>query len=1220
MKNYFALIATLLLSVAYVSAQSSLEGKVIDGETAEPIIFGNVALYKNGVLITGTETDFDGNYSFSNIDPGTYDVEASYVGYNAQRQVGVVVLAGKTVKLDFELTSGVLLDEIEIVDYEVPLIEQDNTTTGGVVTSEKIQNLPTKDINALAATTAGISSIDGGAISVRGSRSNATDYYIDGVRVSGNLVPQSEIDQMQVITGGIEAQYGDVTGGVISITTKGPSNKFAGGVEVETSEFLDAYGYNLLMAYLSGPILRNDQGRSVLGYRFSGQYIGRQDDAPGALGRYRASEATIDALEADPLRVQNGVFFNNAEYIDQDDVNLEKAHLNSKNTRFDLTGKLDARISNSIDLTLSGTYNQVENYFSNGEARALLNWRNNPLTDTKVYRGNFRFRHRLGGSSQYNPSAAADPGQKSALIRNASYTLQFGYQKRLGETMSDRHKDRLFDYGHVGSFRNSWSPAVGESPYSGGIELPSGLRVAHAGYTQNFDGWSPGTANPVLANYNNIQGDDVPAMTQFNAYNSFWSVNHSTTWSGLHNNVGTVYNNYNMSDQDLYTFLANATFDLFPGGSDKGRHSIQFGILYEQRETRNYAINPRRLWEIGRLQSNSHIIGVDTNDIIGTFVDTFLGMPVEFEQFNTLLNEDSDLLFYRNVRELTGQGVHEYVNVDELDPNQLSIDMFAPQELTDQRIINFYGFDYVGNKVDGATTFDDFFTDFDVEGRRKFTVAPWKPIYTAAYIQDKFTFKDIIFRLGVRVDRYDANTQVMSDIYSLYPIMEANDFFDGPGAGEDRPPNVEDDWKIYVQAEGSSTVKAYRDGDQWYNAEGSPVNDGNVIFGGELVNPYYVEQDPAKRNIKSREFDHKGGSFKDYEPQVNVMPRLAFSFPISDEANFFAHYDILVQRPPSNAILTAMDFYYFEDDFNQGINNNSNLKPEKTIDYEVGFKQKLTNSSALTLSAFYKEMRDMIQSRTVLYVPAPVNSYETFDNLDFGTVKGFAVQYDLRRTNNLEITASYNLQFADGTGSNATSQRGLSQRGNIRTLFPLSFDERHRIVANIDYRYGSGRRYNGPRIGGAEIFANAGIGMQLTAVSGRPYTATQQPEQFGGTGFVGSINGARLPWNFTADMRINKVFRLNAGAAADAKPLFLDVYLRIQNLFDTRNVIGVYSASGSPEDDGWLASPQGQSALNTLDQTGRDSEAFTTHYGWRLANNGFYTLPRRIYLGALFNF
>ena len=78
-------------------------------------------------------------------------------------------------------------------------------------------------------------------------------------------------------------------------------------------------------------------------------------------------------------------------------------------------------------------------------------------------------------------------------------------------------------------------------------------------------------------------------------------------------------------------------------------------------------------------------------------------------------------------------------------------------------------------------------------------------------------------------------------------------------------------------------------------------------------------------------------SFEDYAPQINWMPRLAFSFPISDAANFFAHYDILVQRPQERTNATALDYFYFLDP-NRTPSNNPNLRPQKTIDYEVGFK------------------------------------------------------------------------------------------------------------------------------------------------------------------------------------------------------------------------------------------------------------------------------------------
>jgi outer membrane receptor protein involved in Fe transport len=1208
---------TFLLFVLTVWGQTSLEGKAIDIETKEPILFGNVALYQNGNLITGTQTDLDGNYVFSNIDPGTYDVEVSYVGFQTQRQTGVLVLAGKSNRVDFELSSGVLLQEIEVKAYKAPLIEQDNTTTGGVVTAEKIRNLPTKNINALAATTAGISSIDGGAINVRGSRSDGTNYYIDGIRVSGNQVPQSEIDQMQVITGGIESRYGDVTGGVISITTKGPSQRYSGAVEVETSEFLDAYGYNLLSANLSGPILKKkNTNESIVGFRFSGQYIKRGERSPEAIGVYRATEDAIARIEADPVTDFIGSPLNSGERLEASDVELLKARPNNSSESLILTGKIDFRLNQNIDLSISGNYNTFDGTFLPSGAWGLLNWQNNPYTESTSYRLNGRFRHRLGSAVR---TAETD---KASLIRNASYTLQFGYEKSFGESGDKRYKDNFFQYGNIGNFDVEWVPSIGVGVDSvRGINVPgTELWLAQTGYSETYSGYSPGQYNPIQNNYNKLI-ESVDDFRELNAYNGFLSNTFTSLYSGLHTNVGSVYNSYSKSESDRYTFVAESSFDLFPGGSDQGRHNIQFGVQYEERLGRSWGISPRGLWTLARQQANSqHIIGLDSVNVIDTtqFDFFFQGVAGTYDVpvYANLIQEAPNLLFYRKVRELTGQPLTEYVNVDGIDPNDLSIDMFAPQELQDRRIIGYAGYDYLGNKTSSDITFDDFFTDFDEAGRRQFTIAPNRPIYAAAYIQDKFTFRDIIFRLGLRVERYDANTKVLKDPFSLYEVIQAQDFYSLDGVDGTRPANVGEDYKVYVTGENSTDVKAFRDGEQWYDGNGTPVNDGNLIFGQEIVFPYYTEQDQTKRNIRSLEFN-PDGTFEDYEPQVNYTPRLAFSFPISDEANFFAHYDILVQRPPSNSFVSAASYYYFEETQPE---NNPNLRPERTIDYELGFKQRITNSSAITLTAYYKEMRDMIQSRQFLYLPAPIGSYSSFGNLDFGTVKGFSFSYDLRRTNNLELTASYTLQFADGTGSSATSQRALNSRGNIRSLSPLSFDERHRLVTNIDFRYASGKRYNGPRWFGADVFANSGVGMQLTAVSGRPYTSRSQPTRFGGTGIEGAINGARLPWNLTIDLRADKSFRLFGGE--DKRPMFLNVYFRVQNLLDTRNVIGVYSASGSASDDGFLASPLGSANVGTLESTGRadDVDNFLLSYQWALLNPNFYTLPRRMYLGAIVEF
>ena len=164
-----------------------LEGKVLDASSGEALIFANVVLFKNGNLITGAQTDLDGNYVFSSLDPDLWCGSQLY-WLSTTRQTNVVLYAGKAIRLDFKLDMGIKLNDVIIVDYKVPLIEQDNTTQGGIKTAEQIRNLPTKNINAIAATTAGLSSIDGGDINVRGSRSNATDYYIDGIRVNGALI------------------------------------------------------------------------------------------------------------------------------------------------------------------------------------------------------------------------------------------------------------------------------------------------------------------------------------------------------------------------------------------------------------------------------------------------------------------------------------------------------------------------------------------------------------------------------------------------------------------------------------------------------------------------------------------------------------------------------------------------------------------------------------------------------------------------------------------------------------------------------------------------------------------------------------------------------------------------------------------------------------------------------------------------------------------------
>ena len=219
-RNFYLTLSFLYLAT-FVFAQTSLQGKITDAETHEDLIGANIVIQQNGAYKAGITTDFDGNYKVS-LDPGVYEVEVSYIGYPPNLVINVEVKAGHQNVLDVQLgggDEGIHLDEVVVVEYKVPLIEKDNTTSGSVITmgrnknssgrgrsprkrstrkksaTPKVKHIPTKDIHKLAAKTAGLSSADSGDdVNVRGSRNSGTDYYIDGIRVSGNLIAGSEID------------------------------------------------------------------------------------------------------------------------------------------------------------------------------------------------------------------------------------------------------------------------------------------------------------------------------------------------------------------------------------------------------------------------------------------------------------------------------------------------------------------------------------------------------------------------------------------------------------------------------------------------------------------------------------------------------------------------------------------------------------------------------------------------------------------------------------------------------------------------------------------------------------------------------------------------------------------------------------------------------------------------------------------------------------------
>ena len=1229
-----ALIFAAVLAFGSLSAQvgsGTLKGKILDMDAGEPLPFASVVLFLNGNQVSGTNTDFDGEYTIKPIQPGSYDVLVSFVGYQSQKITGVKITANKIQFVNSSLSAGVLMQEAEVVEYTVPLIDKDGGASGGTVTREDIDKMPGRSAASIATTIAGVGTAGtGGGISIRGARPSSTWVYIDGIKVRGSSVlPKSAIEEVSVVTGGIPANIGDATGGVISISLRNSSATWFGGGEVissglpteESAIGFDKFGYNVAEGALSGPILfskdsEGNKARPLLGLFLSGNYTYQKDTRPTFGGNFRMTDEARDGLIANPLRQNisstgevNGALFN-ADFLTADDFVRIPTRLNAANQNASMVAKIDVNTNETTSLTFGAT-----GYYSKGAsysyANSLMNWENNVDVTSYDWRAYAKFAQRF----------VEQEGEAStSSLKNVFYQVMADYSQSYQRVQDLNHQDNFFRYGHVGKFdvykRNSYGYNAGTG------------RFVHNGWEDTLVTFAPSTHNAELAAINNQYFSlfDQEAYSQQNdgPYESLLAVQNGNALLngqspagtyGLWSYAGTQGNSFSTSNNTQFRISA-------AGSGDIGDHALQLGFEYEQRRDAFFSLSPTGLWTLGRLTTNSHIKELNTND------STITNQGSAFYVTYGRLIGDNQFEFDRNLRIALGlePDGNDYVNIDALDPDFLTLDMFGADDLLNQgnNVVNYSGYDPYGNKMTRRPTLEDFFNEKNEAGYFTRPIQAFEPIYISGYVMDKFTFDDIIFNVGLRIDRFDANQQVLKDPYVIgenYKVGDlSGDLLNQLQDGTVIPGNIGDDFAVYVDAlESPTSIVGYRDGDTWFNAAGTEINDPDIL----AVNEVY----PAPWLVNGPDAELTSSAFRDYKPQINVMPRVAFSFNISDEAVFFAHYDILTQRPTSNNRFSPIDYFFIESRDN--LISNPDLRPEKTIDYELGFQQVLSKTSSLKISAFYKEMRDMIQVRN--FTGAYPRPYKAYGNLDFGTVKGLTIGYDLRRTGNIRMNTSYTLQFADGTGSTTTTALALINAGlpNLRSIAPFNYDQRHRVVANVDYRYGSGKNYNGPVINAGknadgspkqiQLLANMGINFIANLGSGTPYTASTIATPITGEispSTEGSINGSRLPWQFNLNLNLDKNWTITKGTGEDASSYNVNVYFWIGNLLNTRNINSVYRFTGVSDDDGYLAAAQYQPLINSQN----NPESFRNYYGMYVDNPFNLGVPRTIRLGVKFDF
>ncbi|HEY4612475.1 MAG TPA: TonB-dependent receptor, partial [Bacteroidota bacterium] len=420
-------------------------------------------------------------------------------------------------------------------------------------------------------------------------------------------------------------------------------------------------------------------------------------------------------------------------------------------------------------------------------------------------------------------------------------------------------------------------------------------------------------------------------------------------------------------------------------------------------------------------------------------------------------------------------------------------------------IVNI-GYDLEGNESEGQSYTLPSGATASLDG-------PRKPLFAAAYIQNKFEYNDLILNVGARFEYFDAKIPTVPKTINS-----------ATGQEDYQEPPLDADLNI-------------------------------------------LEED----------------KLTDSEPYSYILPRLNFAFPVTDRTVFYAQYGKYANLPRLNQLI--IDNVTLSGEISPSTRTPYDIggnvitfmaKPERNTQYEMGIRQTLSDNFALTFSGFYKDMKDQLQLRRI-FNSAGLPIAVGYTNEDFGTVKGIETTLELRRVNRFAAKVNYTMSDARGTGSTArSSNNAVTDEASARFpqfINPLDYNQTHKGTVMLDYRFAKGD--------GGDILEGMGLNFLLTFNSGHNYTKIKEPQNLGqaspwnigvralidsrSRNPVEPINASTTPWVFNVDMNYSKVFFMES--------FNVELYARVQNLFNTKQILNLFPTTGTPFDDGWLKSP-----------------------------------------------
>ena len=1134
-KLFTALLIAALSAMVFAGETGKVTGTVTDSENGNTLPGVNVILEGTSL---GAASEPNGDFYILNVPPGLYNVKFSFIGYAEVTIENVRVTKDLSTYLyTVKMSPEAIAGEEVTVTADKPLIEINATNEVRVVRSEDIKNLPIRGVrNVVGMQTSVVS--DGGNLHVRGGRTEEVGFYLDGVNVADpfSLTP---------------------TGRVPNISIEEVSFQ-AGGFGAE---------YGSANAGIVNTTTKT--GRDKL--QFTGESlsdIGATAPSEDRNKLYSYGNKLISGSLGGPLPAVNFIrYFGALEYLTYDDSPTagsfplyDTDKLNPSNglpdngeaftdqngntiwdagesyTDTDGDGEYDAPDYLNIDPDdISYVYGPRANNWYN---RLAVNW--NLLFDLNKFLP-LAWQFKLGGT--YFDSQSSNYSHSRALFNfyddNGTLTNRFNQSFNTISTLYGRLT------GNVPGFDKMFFSLQVDRFNS---EASSYDPVYKKGF-DNFvyeDGTVSSTELPFMMNgkveaYANPEWEYLDAEGN-TVTSEYWDFDPTLTFVGINYDTSFVnplwrgVNSQPSSMEQIANYGVAGQASTGYSNSEKARNTVKGSVL----------------WQVGdhelKLGGHYEKANIRSYSVSGGRIARYFDSNAPYSEAQDIWTWDADFNDGAGALVVGSDGIADYTQ----DPG----DTYDDDDYND----------------DGTIDYDDYFADqtfqafkgayannigYDITGQHHEDKGMDKsrtPMIAAFFVQDKFEVSDLIVNIGMRYDHVDPANKVFN-----------------PATGGNQ--------NIIITDAGTLAETVYYtdlDGD----GAGDPME--------------YMYSEPTADDATG--LNHQ----VDVTPSAQWSPRIGLAFPVTDKTVFHATYGKYLM--PVKFDYLYISYARFISNIEQGNytrSPNPELMPTKTTDYEIGFKQLVTNDLSIDITMFYNEKSDYLQIRNVAARPT---GYALYVNGDYATNKGMSFSLNTRRIGNARVSANYTLSWAGGTGSNANTGTRISWLGGNDPTFtsPMTFDQRHTGNLNIDYR--TGARSMLPLFG-ANILLRFGSGLRYTP--SKPRTAV-----FGGQLSdqpIAGLNSGVMPATFNVDLRLDKTFIVSG--------VNLSLFCVVKNVLNGQNVSAVYNYSGLPDTDGYLTTQAGQNWLNDIAFGGGSAAAGEDLYTSRITSPSRWGTPRQVQIG-----